>query len=1095
MLEGEPNPKQMLAVILGASSFDNAPTFLGGDAFYHSAADFRAYLYNPNPAGLGLPRQNVRWLFDDSKGPSDQLQQIRYFLADRSADLARIGLQPQDLIVCYVGHGLFSGANQQEYCFAVRATDEQSEGPTSIRAADLASVIQSHAKFLRRFLIFDCCFSGAAQAYFQAGLLEAARRKLMEEFVPRTGTALLCSASAHDVSFAPQGLPHTMFSDALLSALRVGHSYYGPRLSLSDLGELVEVNIRQVYRESGVRPEVHSPNQREGDIAGLPLFPNPGHYARLPQERFEEEKRRAQEEAERAKAEQLKREEKQRRAKQEVERAKAEQLKREEKQRRAKQEVERADAERLRREQEEKQQRAKEEAERAKAEQLKREEEEKQRRAKQEVERAGAQPRTRDTQAEAHPAAQQRIKAEEASGKATQVPFHLPSGTILAEKYRLDSALGQGGFGITYLAWDLNLSRKVAVKEYFPNNLCTRGNDGRTVQPLYLRTQEAFGRGLEEFVKEGRALARFRDHPGIVSVYDFFQENETAYLVMAHLEGQTLKQYLEEHEGKIRFLEALNILTPIMDALREVHAMGMLHRDISPDNIYLTKTGPKLLDFGAARYAMDAGSQNLTAVLKPGYAPEEQYRQSGQGPWTDVYALGATFYQAITGTKPPDALDRLARDALIPPWHLQVYIPPNSETALLKALKVCAKDRFQTVAEFQSAICEGLRPEEPGGVNKAEERASVARTVRHEPASEAAEAGRQPTETNKRREGAEGEAERIEPQRPELKRIASEKTQTEHQATAKNGAKRMEREKRRPNRKLLVWVAAMVVALVVLWLYHFRLPRSEKQRSTSPGPELSGGKTVTAARDSAPQSVKSDAAGTSEAYSPYVLKQTLDGRSDSVWSIAFSPDGSLLALGGSDGIELWNVTTGALKQTLIGHIDTVYSVAFSPGGKLLVSGGSGGIELWDLITGTVRQTWPSRSSSVAFSPDGHLLASGEADNTIRLWDVSTDAPRQTFTLHTETVWSIAFSPDGSLLASGSEYNTIDLWDVATGKLKHTLGRRRHVYSVPINVAFSPNGRLLTSGSYVAAIAFSPDGRLLASGCNLSPSMMLWKRRQ
>jgi hypothetical protein len=271
----EPNPRRILAVLIGASSFRRAPSLAQGRAFYKSAEDFRDYLLAPG--GLGLPSENVNWLFDDARSPSDQLQDIGSFLESRSFELKDDGIPPQDLIIYYVGHGLFSESDQA-YCLAIRGLDERSKGLTSIRGSDLASIIKAHARFLRKFLILDCCFSAAVYKEFQSGPLQAGRVKLLDEF-PQKGTTLLCSASAQDVSIAPQGLGHTMFSDSLLKSLREGCPSLGPRLSLNELGDLIKVNLREAYPRAWVRPEVQSPDQREGDVAGIPLFPNVAYAA------------------------------------------------------------------------------------------------------------------------------------------------------------------------------------------------------------------------------------------------------------------------------------------------------------------------------------------------------------------------------------------------------------------------------------------------------------------------------------------------------------------------------------------------------------------------------------------------------------------------------------------------------------------------------------------------------------------------------------------------------------------------------------------------------------------------------------------------
>ncbi len=210
-------------------------------------------------------------------------------------------------------------------------------------------------------------------------------------------------------------------------------------------------------------------------------------------------------------------------------------------------------------------------------------------------------------------------------------------------------------------------------------------------------------------------MARFEYHPNIVTIRDFFKENDTAYMVMSYIEGLTLIEYLNRAGGKIPVDKAVQIIMPVTDALREIHEMSIMHRDISPDNIFIDIKGRVvLIDFGAARQEMREKSKSLSVILKAGYAPEEQYRSRGkQGPWTDIYATAATMYRCITGQVIPEAIDRLAEDDLKPPSRLGVVIEQEREDSLLKALAVKAGDRFQTVEEFQvglmqSALTENL---------------------------------------------------------------------------------------------------------------------------------------------------------------------------------------------------------------------------------------------------------------------------------------------------------------------------------------------------------------------------------------------------
>jgi serine/threonine protein kinase len=292
------------------------------------------------------------------------------------------------------------------------------------------------------------------------------------------------------------------------------------------------------------------------------------------------------------------------------------------------------------------------------------------------------------------------------NGREAESSLHLSPRTVLQGKYLVGRVLGQGGFGITYMGYDLEANRKLVIKEYFPSAISTRAPDRITVNPLNHRNRSDLEFGLKMFAEEGSALARFKDHPGMVSILDFFYANGTGYLVMAYLEGCTLKEYLSRQGEKIHFSDALRILNPVMDTLDDLHRMSILHLDVSPDNIYVEQTGGvKVLDFGATRHAMGAQSRSLSVVFKPGYAPLEQYRSRGTlGAWTDVYSVAATIYRCITGLVPMEATDRMGHDELVPPSRLGVYIPPNSEAALMKALAVKVEERYQTITEFREGL-------------------------------------------------------------------------------------------------------------------------------------------------------------------------------------------------------------------------------------------------------------------------------------------------------------------------------------------------------------------------------------------------------
>ena len=282
----------------------------------------------------------------------------------------------------------------------------------------------------------------------------------------------------------------------------------------------------------------------------------------------------------------------------------------------------------------------------------------------------------------------------------------LRKGTRLIGRYTIEGVLGQGGFGITYLGIDELHEKKVAIKEFFPQGIVTRNIEYQdTVTVTFVGEKDNYEKGKERFLKEARTMAKFSKDEGIVKALDFFEINNTAYIVMEYLEGITLKQYLRENQ-RIAPEDLIELLVPLIESLDEIHSQGMIHRDISPDNIMVLPDGRiKLMDFGAARDYTEFGEKSLSIVLKPGYAPPEQYQTHGiQGPWTDIYALCATMYKCITGENPPDAIERVMDDSLKKISEFGITIPPQEEAAIIKGMSVSAKDRYQDIKD----LCEDL---------------------------------------------------------------------------------------------------------------------------------------------------------------------------------------------------------------------------------------------------------------------------------------------------------------------------------------------------------------------------------------------------
>ena len=298
----------------------------------------------------------------------------------------------------------------------------------------------------------------------------------------------------------------------------------------------------------------------------------------------------------------------------------------------------------------------------------------------------------------------------------------LRKGTRLIGRYIIEGVLGQGGFGITYLGIDELHEKKVAIKEFFPQGIVTRNIEYQdTVTVTFVGEKDNYEKGKERFLKEARTMAKFSKDEGIVKALDFFGINNTAYIVMEYLEGITLKQYLRENQ-RIAPEDLIELLVPLIESLDEIHSQGMIHRDISPDNIMVLPDGRiKLMDFGAARDYTEFGEKSLSIVLKPGYAPPEQYQTHGiQGPWTDIYALCATMYKCITGENPPDAIERVMDDHLKKISEFGIVIPPQEEAAIIKGMSVSAKDRYQNIKDFCEDLYGGYE-ETPASENKESE--------------------------------------------------------------------------------------------------------------------------------------------------------------------------------------------------------------------------------------------------------------------------------------------------------------------------------------------------------------------------------------
>lgn len=295
------------------------------------------------------------------------------------------------------------------------------------------------------------------------------------------------------------------------------------------------------------------------------------------------------------------------------------------------------------------------------------------------------------------------------------VSHQLLAGSVLMGKYLVGRVLGEGGFGITYIGWDLILDRKVAIKEFYPQGIVNRELTHHSTVVSCIGKEEFIEKEKEGFIKEAKTMAKLGNIPGIVTMHDVFAQNGTVYIVMDYVEGKTLKAYVKENGNRLSAQTAISLLEPIFGALQKIHEKGLIHRDISPDNIMLRPDGTAvLLDFGAARQMSVAGERSLTVNLKHGYAPMEQYQTRGvQGPWTDVYALSATIYRLITGRVPPSAADRIIEDDLPLPSTLGSDILPRQEEALMKGLAIRTADRTLNISELWEGLSQAPAEKAP----------------------------------------------------------------------------------------------------------------------------------------------------------------------------------------------------------------------------------------------------------------------------------------------------------------------------------------------------------------------------------------------
>jgi len=628
----------------------------------------------------------------------------------------------------------------------------------------------------------------------------------------------------------------------------------------------------------------------------------------------------------------------------------------------------------------------------------------------------------------------------------------LPIGThLLSGRYSVGKVLGQGGFGITYQGADTLLRRRVAIKELFPEGAARAGLN--VIPPARLGTA-GFAQTKLEFIEEARTLAQFT-HPGIVRVWDAFEENRSAYLVMELLQGQDLGGRLES--GPLTLEEAQDLILELSSALEAVHAGGLLHRDIKPDNIFLNGDGRTvLIDFGSARTFAVGQTSSHTRLVTPGYAPPEQYASHAKfGPYTDIYAFGATLWHALSGTMPPPSVERMMGAALPP---LPDWVPTRMRDALERAVALKIDRRPQSVPDFLSLM--GLL----------EGRILEGRTLEHQRSAPIPAVPVNVPST---------------PVQP--KPVALPTSPARARSIGIGGS------------RALAQFSGNVFALTFS-------PDGQTLAVSACATALLG--LCTRSEVTLWNPLEDGSLGRITAHSA------------AAYALGFSNDGELLATGGEDGrVRLWNPLTGEVLQEMsVGS--AVSSASFHPSGFSLSLGRQNGAVLnWDLRASQARVILERPGgwiNALTYSPDGRYLAvaSGAKQNdgqpSGQLYGLQ-DESLEGFSLEgNPTVRSLAFSPDGTLLALGVEDGRIHLWDM--NKLRRRGVLEGHTNAVR-SLSFSAAGFLASGGDdhtvclwnpgksqllerftghseEVTAVSYRAQGGVIASG-GFDDRVLLW----
>jgi serine/threonine protein kinase/sugar lactone lactonase YvrE len=678
----------------------------------------------------------------------------------------------------------------------------------------------------------------------------------------------------------------------------------------------------------------------------------------------------------------------------------------------------------------------------------------------------------------------------------------LPAGYSLGE-YEIEAVLGHGGFGVTYLARDKQLGTKVAIKEYFPRSLARRTDDWSIEPSKHHDPQlvETYNWGRQQFLKEAQALGKFK-HNNIVRVLRFLEANGTAYMVMEYEVGQSLSRQLKMRGGNINEQSLLRVFVPILNGLQAIHEAGLLHRDIKPENIYLRSDDtPMLIDFGAVSQSAQPNASNQPVTLTPAYAAIEQYPNQGEeGPWTDIYGLGATMYRCIIGEQPAGSLQRFNEmrqyrpDPLTPITELK---PEAYSEFVLQcvdwAMQIYPRNRPQTARELQDGLM-GTR-KAPAAVKKATTTAAANQQAATAPVSD----------------------EDYEPE---------------------THGEKIDRF------KLILASMFGLILIAAIAIFVAYLGKQSPEDVAAVEPEVRD--------DEAPRVVRQVVSSSSPLH---MVRQFTDSynelRSASfvpatdqvvaagvggdliVWDINSGRQWAtldryhhtvrhLVSLGGkrvasaddAGKIMVWDIAKREAVKRMDGHSGAILAMAITPDRKWLVSGGRDQkVIAWNLGGGKNRVLAKGlgRVSALAISPDGREVAVGTSNGTIHLIELSSGGKLLKIDTRDGAIETLSFSPDGATLASAGLSNDISLWDANDARLQRKLKNPKGqpvyslVYSRKGELYAGDGGGLITiwdtteglaahkffrHRGRVTSLVFSPDGKTLAS-TSADKSVGLW----